>query len=58
MQKALGLYTPGWPALMSAILFLGGMQMVMMGFVGLYVGAIFREMKGRPQYLIKDIIKK
>lgn len=58
VQKALGLYTPGWPALMSAILFLGGMQMVMMGFVGLYVGAIFREMKGRPQYLIKDIIKK
>jgi glycosyltransferase involved in cell wall biosynthesis len=58
VQKALGLYTPGWPALMSAILFLGGMQMVMMGFVGLYVGAIFREMKGRPQYLIKDIIQK
>lgn len=58
MQKLLGFYTPGWPALMSAILFLGGMQMVMMGFVGLYVGAIFREMKGRPQYLVKDIVKK
>jgi polyisoprenyl-phosphate glycosyltransferase len=57
IQKIMGWYTPGWPALMSAILFLGGIQMLMLGFVGLYVGAIFREIKDRPQYLLNDVIK-
>lgn len=57
-QKIMGWYTPGWPALMSAILFLGGLQLLMMGFIGLYVGAIFRDTKARPQYLIKDVITK
>ncbi|OGV34574.1 MAG: glycosyl transferase [Legionellales bacterium RIFCSPHIGHO2_12_FULL_35_11] len=56
-QKIMGWYVPGWPALMSAILLSGGVQMMMLGFVGLYVGAIFRETKGRPQYLIKDVVK-
>lgn len=55
-QKIMGLYAPGWPALMSAILLIGGVQMVMLGFIGLYVGAIFRETKKRPQYLIKEVL--
>ena len=55
-QKIMGWYVPGWPAVMSAILLSGGIQMMMLGFVGLYVGAIFRETKNRPQYLIKDVI--
>lgn len=56
IQKIMGWYVPGWPAIMSAILLSGGVQMMMLGFVGLYVGAIFRETKGRPQYLIKEVI--
>ena len=55
-QKIMGWYVPGWPAIMSAILLMGGMQMMMLGFVGLYVGAIFRETKKRPQYLVKEIL--
>ncbi len=58
VQKIMGWYVPGWPAIMSAILLSGGIQMMMLGFVGLYVGAIFRESKGRPQYLIKSVITK
>lgn len=57
-QKALGLAVPGWAALMSAVLFLGGGQMMMLGFVGLYVGAIFREGKRRPQYIVKEVVRK
>lgn len=57
-QKALGLAVPGWTALMSAVLFLGGVQMMMLGFVGLYVGAIFRESKRRPQYIVKEVVRK
>lgn len=56
IQKIMGWYVPGWPAIMSAVLLLGGIQMMMLGFVGLYVGAIFRESKGRPQYLIKEVV--
>ena len=43
---------------MSAILLLGGIQIIMIGGLGLYIGAIFREVKNRPLFIIKDIIKK
>lgn len=56
-QKLMGWYEPGWPALMCAILFIGGIQMMMLGFTGLYVGAIFREAKGRPRYIVKDVLR-
>lgn len=57
-QKMIGYYTPGWPALMCAILFIGGMQLMMLGFTGLYVGAIFRQTRGRPQYIVKEVLRK
>lgn len=57
IQKAMGLSVPGLAALMSAVLLLGGVQMLMLGFVGLYVGAIFREAKRRPQYIVKEVVK-
>ncbi len=56
VQKIMGWYVPGWPALMSAVLLLGGMQIIMLGFIGLYIGAIFRETKNRPRYLIKEVL--
>jgi glycosyltransferase involved in cell wall biosynthesis len=55
-QKALGWSVPGWAAMMSAVLLLGGVQMMMLGFIGLYVGAIFREGKRRPQFIVKEVI--
>lgn len=58
IQKVLGWAVPGWAALMSAVLFLGGMQMMMLGFIGLYIGAIFRESKRRPQYIVKEVVRK
>lgn len=57
IQKLMGWYVPGWPAIMSAVLLLGGTQMIMLGFIGLYIGAIFRETKSRPMYLIKEVVK-
>ncbi|MBF0480629.1 MAG: glycosyltransferase family 2 protein [Desulfovibrionaceae bacterium] len=55
-QKIMGWYVPGWPALMAATLFLGGVMLMVMGFLGLYINIIFLETKGRPNYIIKDII--
>ena len=56
VQKIMGWYVPGWPAIMSAVLLLGGIQIIMLGFIGLYIGAIFRETKNRPRYLIKEVL--
>ena len=57
VQKVLGLYEPGWPSLMFAILFLGGVECMLIGFVGLYINTIFLEAKGRPSYIIKDVMR-
>jgi len=56
-QKVLGLSVPGWAAIMSAVLFLGGVQIMMLGFIGLYISAIFREAKRRPRYIIKEVVR-
>lgn len=44
---------PGWSSLMFVILIVGGMLMALLGFIGVYVGYIFQEVKHRPVYLIK-----
>ena len=44
---------PGWSSLMFVILIVGGMLMALLGFIGIYVGYIFQEVKRRPVYLIK-----
>jgi len=44
---------PGWSSLMFVILIVGGMLMALLGFIGVYVGYIFQEVKRRPVYLVK-----
>ena len=44
---------PGWGSLMFIILTASGMLMVLLGFIGIYVGYIFHEVKNRPVYLIR-----
>ncbi len=44
---------PGWSSLMFVILIVSGMLMALLGFIGIYVGYIFQEVKRRPVYLVK-----
>jgi glycosyltransferase involved in cell wall biosynthesis len=48
----LGVGGLGWPSLMITILFLGGVQMIMLGIIGEYLWRINSEVRGMPQYLI------
>ncbi|HEX8990645.1 MAG TPA: glycosyltransferase family 2 protein [Anaerolineales bacterium] len=43
----------GWSSLMFVLLIIGGMLMILLGFVGVYVGYIFQEVKRRPVYLVR-----
>ncbi len=44
---------PGWSSLMFVILIVGGTLMALLGFIGIYIGFIFQEVKRRPVYLVK-----
>ena len=44
----------GFAALMSAIVFFGGMILLMLGLIGEYIGRIYISMNNSPQYVIRD----
>jgi dolichol-phosphate mannosyltransferase len=54
--KLLGYPLPGWTAIMAAILFLGGTILFTIGVLGIYMAAIYNEVKGRPKFVIQEKI--
>jgi len=52
-----GLVT-GFSALMSVLVFMGGMLMLMMGMVGEYMGRMYISMNRSPQYVIREVVSK
>ena len=49
-----GVSVTGWASLIVAIFAVGGVQIFMMGIVGIYVGKSFDEAKKRPLYFVRD----
>lgn len=43
---------PGFPTLVVAIMFFGGIQLLSIGILGEYIARIFTEVKQRPNYII------
>lgn len=46
----------GWTSVIVSLYFIGGILLMALGVLGLYVGKIFEEAKGRPLYVVKDTI--
>lgn len=44
----------GWASLIMTIVFFGGLQLFIMGIIGMYIGKIFKQVKGRPNYIIRN----
>lgn len=46
----------GWSSLIVAVLLLGGLEIILLGVLGLYIAKIFDEVKGRPIYIVRNLI--
>ena len=49
-----GAWLSGWTAVLIAVFFIGGVQMLLLGLLGEYVGRIYGETKRRPLYFVKE----
>jgi glycosyltransferase involved in cell wall biosynthesis len=50
-----GVDVPGYASIMVVVMFLGGVQLICLGFIGEYLGRLYVEAKGRPLYIIAGI---
>jgi len=58
LQKLIwGNDVPGYPTIIVLILLLGGIQLTVMGIIGEYLAKVHIEVKNRPVYIAKEIIK-
>lgn len=62
---AIGMYVffdrlilPGWASIITSILFIGGVQLCMLGILGIYIGNIYIETKRRPLYIVSRTNRK
>ena len=56
IRKVLGAYpVPGYASVMVAIFFFAALQLIVIGLMGEYVSRIYREVQGRPLYLLRSL---
>lgn len=49
-----GIKVSGWASLMVSVYFLSGIMLAFLGILGLYLGRVFDEVKGRPLYVVRE----
>ena len=54
--KISGLYqVPGWTSIVVVTTFIGGIQLIVLGVIGEYIGDIHDEVKRRPLYVVSEL---
>src|SRR6202000_2699481 len=53
-----GKSVPGYPSLVVGLMTIGGVQLIMIGIVGEYIGKILSELKARPIYFVAEHVEK
>lgn len=48
---------PGWPTVVSSIMFFSGVQLLFIGILGEYLARVYDEVKERPSYIVAEVIK-
>ena len=49
-----GHYVSGWTSMIATMAFFGGLQLMILGIIGIYLGKLFMQSKQRPHYIIKE----
>ncbi len=49
-----GFSVSGWASLLATVVFFGGMQLMVLGIIGMYLGKLFMQAKNRPNYIIRS----
>jgi glycosyltransferase involved in cell wall biosynthesis len=47
---------PGWLSTITALCFIGGIMLLNLGVLGIYIGRIYEQTKGRPLYVIDSVV--
>ena len=56
ISKYVGIFTvPGWATIVVVTTFIGGVQLVVLGGIGEYIGRIYEEVKRRPLYVVRRL---
>ena len=48
----------GWASLMVAVLVLAGVQLLVIGMIGEYLGSMFLAVNRKPQYLVREVFRR
>ena len=56
VQWALGMTVAGWASVVCSVWAIGGLILLSLGVIGEYIGKIYLETKGRPRFLIREVL--
>ena len=51
-----GVDVPGFPSIIISVMFFSGVQLILLGIIGEYLGRVYDEVKARPLYLVAEEI--
>jgi polyisoprenyl-phosphate glycosyltransferase len=48
---------PGWPTVVASMMFFAGVQLLFIGVLGEYLARVYDEVKGRPPYIVAEVVE-